>query len=140
MSAPHRPGKRRDGSAPHSPHRTVVWAPLEEGTYYVQVTAKTRYTATATVSTTATFTLSSRVTAGQPVISALANPLVALYSAPACATGAGVMYVAFQQVGSTHWQHTNTEPCVSGQSRNFLVAGMLQNTTSPVQCDGYTPR
>lgn len=110
-----------------STQNTFVWAPLQEGAYYIQVTAKQGYTGTATTSAVASFTLSSRVTGGRPVVSATANPLVALYSAPACATG--VMYVAFQQAGSSSWQHSNTERCVAGQSRNFLVAGMTQNTS-----------
>lgn len=107
----------------------VVWAPIMEGTYYVQVTAKEGYTGTATATATASFTLTSRVTNGQPVVRATANPLVALYSAPACS--AGEMNVRFAPASDPNpvWTDSNVEPCQSGQDLNFLVAGMLPHTS-----------
>src|SRR5581483_7937628 len=71
----------------YSPRNYFTWAPLQEGTYYIEVTIKEGFTATATASTIAEFTLSSRVVGGKPVITPTDNPLVALYSAPACSAG-----------------------------------------------------
>ena len=62
------------------------------------------------------------------VVSPMANPLVALYSAPP-SPGAS-MYVQFAQQGPTlSWQNTSPLPIVPGESTNFIVAGMLPNTT-----------
>lgn len=86
----------------------------------------------ATVSTTAVMydTVNSRVTGSEAVVNSTANPLVALYSAPPCEQG--TMAVKFRPAaGANHqeWTRTDTLDCVPGKSRNFLVAGMLANTT-----------
>ena len=58
----------------------------------------------------------------------MSNPLVALYSAPPSAGSS--MYVQFSQLGSNQsWSSTAAQPIVPGESTNFLVAGMLPNTT-----------
>ena len=62
------------------------------------------------------------------MVSPMANPLVALYSAPP-SPGAS-MYVQFAQQGPTlSWQNTSPLPIVPGESTNFIVAGMLPDTT-----------
>lgn len=111
-----------------SPKNTFTMALLHEGTYQVQVTAKEGYTGTATTSATATYTIVSRVQGQQAVVTPTANPQVALYSAPACANK-GTMSIAFRQPGATIWQNTGSQNCSPTQSMNFLVAGMLANTT-----------
>ena len=55
------------------------------------------------------------------------NPLVALYSAPL--PGAS-MYVQFAKEGPTpSWQDTSPMPIIPGKSTNFIVAGMMPDTT-----------
>jgi arylsulfate sulfotransferase len=61
------------------------------------------------------------------VVSATANPMVALYSAPACTTGA--LAVQFRlAAGTPPWQSTAAQPCHANQSVNVLVAGMRPHT------------
>lgn len=110
-----------------SPKNTFMMAPLYQGTYYVQVTLQEGYTGTETASTVASYTFTSRVQGNQAVVTPTANPLVALYSAPPCSEGH--MLVAFRPVGATTWQDTGAQPCLPSGSMNFLVAGMLANTT-----------
>ena len=75
-----------------------------------------------------TYTAQTRVVGDSAVVSPMGNPLVALYSAPP-SPGAS-MYVQFAQQGSTlSWQNTSPLPIVPGESTNFIVAGMLPNTT-----------
>ena len=72
----------------------------------------------------------SRVTGDDAVVTPTLNPLVALYSAPPCRHGD--VRVRFRPAGGAphaQWTSTNTLPCERGQSRNFVVAGMLANTT-----------
>ena len=76
----------------------------------------------------ATYTAQTRVVGNSAVVSPMANPLVALYSAPP-SPGAS-MYVQFAEQGPTlSWQNTSPLPIVPGESTNFIVAGMLPNTT-----------
>ncbi len=111
-----------------SPANTFTWDPLQQGTFSIQVVAKSSYTATTTDSATASYTAQLRVVGNTAVISPTSNPLVALYSAPP--TSASSMYVQFSPLGpSPSWTSTAPLSVVPGQSTNFLVAGMLPNTT-----------
>src|ERR1700675_3491985 len=108
---------------------TLVWGPLREGSYGVMVTVKSSFDAVDSTSAVVSDDLQSLVTGGQAVVSPTLNPLVALYSAPPCDNGS--IYVQFRPVSDTNvspWKSTNTLTCAHGQSRNFLVAGMLANT------------
>jgi arylsulfate sulfotransferase len=74
--------------------------------------------------------VSPRASGEDAVVTPTLNPLVALYSAPPCHQGA--IHVRFRPANGppdARWTSTNTLPCMRGQSRNFLVAGMLANTT-----------
>jgi hypothetical protein len=108
---------------------SFTWNPMQEGTYEIQVTVKDSYSiSSAGDSTTASYTATSRIVGTSAIISPMANPLVALFSAPASA-GAS-MYVQFAQQGPTpSWISTDPLPVVNGDSTNFIVAGMLPNTT-----------
>ena len=106
---------------------SFVSAPLVEGTLYISVTVKEGYSASAGVSVQAAYTYSARVVGGRPAVSATANPLVALYSAPPCKHG--TEFVAFRAVGGTSWQGTNAQVCVAGRDHNYLVAGMRPQTS-----------
>jgi len=113
------PGIVRD----YSQANTFNWtASAWEGGYVVQVTVRnnsTRETARVSVP----FTLTSRVSGATPVASATANPLVALYSAPACPSGSS-MRVGFRQVGAVSADYTNWRSCRPPLSMNFYIAGM----------------
>ena len=101
---------------------------MQEGTYDIQVVVKTGFGARKSESASATYTAQTRVVGDSAVVSPMANPLVALYSAPP-SPGAS-MYVQFAQQGPTlSWQNTSPLPIVPGESTNFIVAGMLPDTT-----------
>jgi hypothetical protein len=106
------------------------WAPMEEGRYEIKVRVKDGFDAVAATSTVVSYQVNSRVIGDDAVVSPTLNPLVALYSAPPCRHGD--IRVRFRPAGgapSAPWTSTNTLPCERGQSRNFVVAGMLANTT-----------
>lgn len=105
------------------------WTPLQEGTYEIAVTAKAAFTATGGTTTAVSFVVTSRITGAAAVVSPTANPLVALYSAPAC--DVGQMVVQFRPSASSDagWASTSAQPCQPGLSRNVLVAGMLPETS-----------
>src|SRR5882672_5326669 len=108
---------------------TLAWGPLQEGTYAVMVTVKSSFDAADSTSAVVSDEIHSLITGDQAVVTPMLNPLVALYSAPACDNGS--IYVKFRPVSDNNdlpWKTTNTSTCAPGQSRNFLVAGMLANT------------
>jgi hypothetical protein len=105
-----------------------VWNPVQQGTYEIRVDVKTGFTARSSESAIATYTAQTRVVGDNAVVSPMANPLVALYSAPPSRGAA--MYVQFAKLGPTlSWQNTAPLPIVPGESTNFIVAGKLPNTT-----------
>ena len=111
-----------------SPGNSFTWNPMQQGSYEIQVTVKDSLSASTGESATASYTAESRVTGTSAVISPTSNPLVALFSAPP-APGSS-MYVQFAQNGTfLTWNNTAPLPIVPGESTNFLVAGMLPNTT-----------
>jgi arylsulfate sulfotransferase len=104
-----------------------VWTDIAgEGTYQVQVIAED-FGSGETATQTASFRLTPLVTGGNAVVNQTANPLVALFSAPSCATGSS-MRVAFAASGSSP-NYTSWNPCKSPLSMNFYVAGMRASTT-----------
>jgi arylsulfate sulfotransferase len=107
---------------------TFTWTPMQEGTYDVEVIAKDGYQATETTSAVVADAVNSRVTGSGAVVTPTANPLVALYSVPPSA--AGTVFVQFAAAGDhPAWRNTDTRAVVAGKSTNFLIAGMLPNTT-----------
>ena len=112
-----------------SPSNSFTWNPMQEGSYDIQVTVKDSFSAATGESATASYTATSRVVGTSAVISPTSNPLVALYSAPPSAGSS--MYVQFSPAGLRPSPGSSTAPLpiVPGESTNFLVAGMLPNTT-----------
>ena len=107
---------------------SFTWDPMQEGTYQIQVTVKDSFGASTGESATAAYTAISRVAGTSAVISPTSNPLVALYSAPPSVGSS--MSVEFSEQGpNPSWQSTAPLPIVPGESTNFIVAGMLPNTT-----------
>jgi arylsulfate sulfotransferase len=113
------------------PRNTLDWTASEhEGAYEVEVSARDNDTG-AVATTTATFRFTSRVTGGTPAINPTANPLVFLYSAPACPAGS-TMRVQFQAPDGSI-QSTNSKACDGKRSMNFYVAGMRTLTPYSIQ-------
>lgn len=105
------------------------WATIQsEGVYRIRVVAKDFVSGEFT-SQTINYRLSSLVTGSTPVVTPLANPLVALYSAPACAIGSN-MRVSFRKSGGGATpSETDWKACNSTTSMNFYIAGMYPSTT-----------
>lgn len=109
-----------------SPSATFAWTPLHEGAYRIQVTAKAGYTAPTHSLAAASFAILPRAQAQKRVVSATANPMVALYSAPACSAGTDT--VMFRPATGGTWQAMAPQICQAGQTINVYVAGMRANT------------
>jgi arylsulfate sulfotransferase len=107
---------------------SFTWNPMQEGTYSIQVVVKNGFSGSTSESTSATYTAQTHVVGDSALVSPMTNPLVALYSAPP--SPGATMYVQFAEQGTTlSWQNTSPLPIVPGESTNFIVAGMLPNTT-----------
>lgn len=105
-----------------------VWVPtLSEGAWEIQVVIKD-FASGETAKKTSKFIISPLVTGSTAVVTKTANPLVALFSAPACAVGSK-MRVSFQVASnSTPATLTSYQSCRKGTSMNFEIAGMYPAT------------
>jgi hypothetical protein len=111
----------------YSHDNTFTWAPMQEGAYDVQVVVAEDFGGPVATSAVVPDTVTP-LTSTVPVVTPTANPLVVLYSAPPCS--AGTMHVDFRPVDAPGpWTSTDVKPCIPGESMNFLVAGMLPNST-----------
>jgi hypothetical protein len=111
-----------------SPLNTFLWAPMVEGTYGIGVTAKAGYDGTDTFAADVSDVVDSRVTGSRAVITPTSNPLVALFSVPPGPSG--MVHVEFSVAGHhPDWRSTNELPRLPDKSTNFLVAGLLPETT-----------
>jgi hypothetical protein len=111
-----------DYGAPDS----VQWSALQQGAYQIQVEVSnvtTGQTGNAVIS----FQFTSRITGTTPVVSPSSHPLVAIYSAPACA--AGTIQVAYRPTSGTNYFYSNILPCQPGLSANFYIGGMRAQTS-----------
>ena len=106
-----------------------VWVPTQvEGGYQIQVIAKD-FASGESASTIVQFQVTPLVTANRPVAVATVNPLVALFSAPACPAGS-TMRVSFQQNSKrTPATTTNWVKCKPKGTMNFEIAGMYPSVT-----------
>ena len=112
----------------YSATNSFTWDPTQEGTYQVQVNVEKNYGTPVVDTTSVSYTVQTRIVGNSAVVSPTTNPLVALYSAPP--SSATSMYVQFSpQSPIPLWTDTSSQPIVPGKSTNFLVAGMLPNTT-----------
>jgi arylsulfate sulfotransferase len=112
----------------YEPINSFEWTPAQhEGFYEIQVTVMNASTQ-ATAQATAIFQVTSLVNGGYAVVTSTANPLVALYSAPACPVGSSIA-VELSQPGTGYNQWTPLTACANGLSMNFYMAGMKANTT-----------
>jgi hypothetical protein len=106
-----------------------AWSPTSiEGTYHIQVVVK-NFKSGETASYTALFQVTPLVTGSTPVVVPTANPIVALFSAPACAAGSS-MRVWFQEQSRTMPAAvTNLAKCHPSATMTFEIAGMYPFTT-----------
>jgi arylsulfate sulfotransferase len=115
----------------YGPNNSLSWTEMDhEGTYQVEVSVEDLSTGES-ASAVQTVVITSRIANGAPVINATANPLVFLYSAPAC-PGGGMMWVQFTSPSGVR-QSTSAKPCQGQTSMNFYLGGMLAQTTYTVQ-------
>lgn len=118
---------------------TFVWVPVDQQTTRWRVTAREVNTPGVMASTDRSITTASRSSAQLATLATLGaggtHPLVAHYSAPASACGAGwILRAEHRPLGSTGaWDHTSYKPCAAGRSTNHLVAGLLPSTTYEVR-------
>lgn len=97
------------------------------GKYQVQVVAKD-FVSGESASKMVSFVVTSPVTGANPVAQKTQNPLVALFTAPACASGS-TMRASFQpQSSSVPATLTNWANCQPAASLSFEIAGMYPST------------
>ncbi len=128
-------------NVPRSFHasNSFEWTPMVEGVYKVAVAVRDANGNTGEAS--AAVIVTSRLTQPDaPAVSATANPLVALYSAPACGDGGGgsVRAIVHPAANMAKW-YSPYKNCVAGKTLNFLMAGMLPNTKYILQQERASP-
>jgi arylsulfate sulfotransferase len=114
----------------YGPKSSLTWTTIdEEGAYPMEVSVQNINTGDA-ASTTATFVFSPLTEGADAAVAPSANPLVFIYSAPACR--AGRVRVQFQSAGGIV-DSTPSQLCLPGHRRNFYLAGMVPNTSCTAQ-------
>jgi arylsulfate sulfotransferase len=105
-----------------------VWMPTGiEGVYKIQVVIKD-FKSGESATFTGNFQVNPLVTGTTPVVAPTANPLVALFSAPSCATGSS-MRVSFQpQALTVPATTTGYLKCHPPATMTFEIAGMYPST------------
>src|SRR5262249_23577417 len=73
------------------------------------------------------FVITPLLSSGLAAVHHTGNPLIALFSAPACAAG-NTMLVRFQKNGSNVSQTTDSRLCNGQTTMNWYVAGMYANS------------
>jgi arylsulfate sulfotransferase len=106
----------------YGPKASVTWTTIEEAGLYAMEVSVRNNTTEETTSVSVMFTLEAIKVGSEPVVTPSANPLVYIYSAPACREGR--VRVQFQSAGGS-MQSTPSKPCVPGHSTSFYLAGML---------------
>ncbi len=121
-----------------SPGNTFTWAPHDtEGNFAVRVVVRNRSTSPFTIfpPVTLVYGIQARIPLGGPAaVSSTNHPLVALFSAPACAVG-NFRIVRFQLSGAAASSKTAPLACTGTTTENFLVAGMLPSSTYQMHSD-----
>ncbi|MGA2594886.1 MAG: aryl-sulfate sulfotransferase [Bryobacteraceae bacterium] len=115
-----------------------VWVPTSvEGTYRIQVVVKDFATGE-TASQTVQYQVNPLVTGNAPVVVPTANPLVALFSAPSCASGSS-MRVVFQIADKkTPASATTMVSCHPPYTMTFEIAGMYPNSIYEMSAETAT--
>ncbi len=107
------------------------WAPMQDGSFEVEVTAFDPLNSS-TAATSQSYSVSTRIAGGTPVVSATDNSLLALYSAPPCVSGS-VRVNFWPTANPSAKTATRSLGCTAGKSLNFWIAGMEANTAYSLQ-------
>jgi arylsulfate sulfotransferase len=115
----------------YGPKAMLTWTTIErEGPYQIEVAVFNTNTLEGATAT-GMFHFNSLVSGATPVVTPSANPMVFIYSAPACSRSQQ-MRVQFQTpTGSI--QYTPYQDCVPGVSMNFYLAGMQPGIAYRIQ-------
>jgi len=114
----------------YGPNSSLDWTTIErEGTYEIEVTARSGDGAQA-ASASVLMAMTTLATKDAPVITPTANPLVFIYSAPACPLGQ-VLSAQFTSPEG-YVQSTPAKAC-NGFSMNFYLAGMRSKAQYSIQ-------
>ncbi len=114
-----------------------TWAPeLYEHEAIVRVTVRNG-TNKETADAEARFKIVPRVNGSNAVVSPTSHPLVALFSAPACAQGSEFR-VAFRRKGDAAVTQTPARPCRPGISSNEYVSGMRADSEYEMHAEVVT--
>jgi arylsulfate sulfotransferase len=114
----------------YGPNASLSWTTIQqEGTYEIEASAMSA-DGTQTGAASALMVMTSLVNDGGPVITSTANPLVYIYSAPACFNGQQLSV----QITSPEGYVQSTPPQVcAGLSLNFYLAGMRPQARYTIQ-------
>ncbi len=115
----------------YGPESALDWTVSEhEGTYEVEVSAQDQTTGEVSAAA-ADYQIASRLDGGAAAaIHPTANPMVFLYSAAPCGSGARMKVIA---ESSTEVIETPWKPCRTGLSMNFYLAGLHAGTSYSVR-------
>jgi hypothetical protein len=117
---------------------TFVFTPTQhETTFQFKVTARNNTTLQTGTFVFSPFKFTSLVVGNQAVVTATANPMVALFSSPPCVSGGVAMRVSVTRIGSPAPFYTSWKNCVSNQTLNFVVAGMRAATNYSMKSETW---
>lgn len=106
---------------------SFTWAPMEEGSWEVEVTARNPTNQESSTATT-TYAVTSLIAANAPAVNSVStNTLMALFSVPPCTSG-NVSVTFWPTAAPADVTSTRSLPCKPGKSLNFYIAGMLPST------------
>ena len=106
---------------------SFTWVPtFSEGTYQLRTTARD-FLSGETSQQIISFTTNSLLVGGAAAVNPTSHPLVALFSAPTCATGSQIR-ISLQKNGASTATYTDWRNC-HARSQNFLIGGMAASTT-----------
>ena len=105
-----------------------VWVPTgPEATYHIEVVIKD-FSSGETSSKIVSYSVTPLVTGSTPVAAATGNPLVALFSAPACASGSTMRAFFQRQSGTGSGSTTPFVKCDGVHTMTFEIAGMYASS------------
>jgi arylsulfate sulfotransferase len=109
----------------YGPLTDLDWATVDEGSYEIEVSARSLDSGDVTV-TTVGYAVAAVINGDQAAITPTASPLVFLYSAPSCPVGQQ-MRIEYR-VPHEAIQTTPAKPCADGVTMNFYIAGLRGQT------------
>jgi arylsulfate sulfotransferase len=114
----------------YGPKSSLTWTTIDEaGAFQMEASVKNMSTGDQ-ASATVPFLLTPITDGPAPAVNPSANPLVYIYTAPACREGR--VHVQFQSAGGIP-QTTPSKPCLPGRGISFYLAGMLPNVPCTAQ-------